>query len=74
MSSWLGLCPGNKISGGKGLNSGTAHVVNRVATLLRTIATSIGRTDTWLGSFHRRMRSRLGPAEANTATARTTEG
>jgi len=69
-SSWLGLCPGNKISGGKVLNSGTAHVVNRVATLLRTIATSIGRTDTWLGSFHRRMRSRLGPAEANTATAR----
>src|SRR5262245_27948549 len=34
--SWLGLCPGNKISGGKVLNSRTAHVVNRVAILLRT--------------------------------------
>jgi transposase len=69
-SSWLGLCPGNKISGGKVLNSKTAHVVNRISTLLRTMAIVIGRTDTWLGSFHRRMRARLGPAEANTATAR----
>ena len=68
--SWLGLCPGNKISGGKVLDSRTAHVVNRVAILLRTIAPSIGKTDTWLGIFHRRMRARLGPAGANTATAR----
>lgn len=68
--SWLGLCPGNKISGGKVLDSRTAHVVNRVAILLRTLAPSIGKTDTWLGVFHRRMRARLGPAGANTATAR----
>lgn len=67
--SWLGLCPGNKISGGKVLNSRTAHVVNRVAILLRAVAPAIGRSDTWLGSFHRRMRARLGPAGANTATA-----
>lgn len=68
--SWLGLCPGNKISGGKVLDSRTAHVVSRVAILLRTLAPSIGKTDTWLGIFHRRMRARLGPAGANTATAR----
>jgi transposase len=68
--SWLGLCPGNKISGGKVLDSRTAHVVNRVSILLRGIAPSIGKTDTWLGLFHRRMRARLGPAGANTATAR----
>lgn len=68
--SWLGLCPGNKISGGKVLDSRTAHVVNRVSILLRNIAPSIGKTDTWLGIFHRRMRARLGPAGANTATAR----
>jgi transposase len=68
--SWLGLCPGNKISGGKVLDSRTAHVANRVAILLRSIAPSIGKTDTWLGIFHRRMRARLGPAGANTATAR----
>jgi len=68
--SWLGLCPGNKISGGKVLDSRTAHVVNRMSILLRSIAPSIGKTDTWLGIFHRRMRARLGPAGANTATAR----
>jgi len=68
--AWLGLCPRNKISGGKLLDSRTAHVVNRVSNLLRIVAPSIGKTDTWLGIFHRRMRSRLGPAGANTATAR----
>jgi transposase len=68
--AWLGLCPGNKISGGKVLSSRTPHVVNRAATLLRTLATTLGKTDTWIGSFHRRMKSRLGPAAANTATAR----
>lgn len=68
--SWLGLCPGNKISGGKVLSSHTAHVVNRLSILLRTVAPSVGKSDTWLGIFHRRMRARLGPAGANTATAR----
>jgi transposase len=69
-SAWLGLCPGNKISGGKVLSTRTARVVNRVAILLRTLAPTLARTDTWLGSFHRRMKARLGPAAANTATAR----
>lgn len=68
--SWLGLSPGNKISGGKVLNSHTVHVVNRVSIMLRTVAPAVGRSDTWLGIFHRRMRARLGPAGANTATAR----
>lgn len=68
--SWLGLCPGTKISGGKILSSRTVHVVNRVSILLRTVAPAVGRSDTWLGIFHRRMRARLGPAAANTATAR----
>ncbi len=68
--SWLGLCPGNKISGGRVLDSRTAHVINRAAILLRTVGPSVGKTDTWLGIFHRRMRARLGPAGANTATAR----
>ena len=52
------------------LDSRTAHVINRVSILLKTAAPSIGKTDTWLGIFHRRMRARLGPAGANTATAR----
>jgi transposase len=68
--SWLGLCPGNKISGGKVLSSRTPHVANRVAIFLRMVGPAVGRTDTVLGCFHRRMRARLGPAGANTATAR----
>jgi transposase len=73
-ASWLGLCPGNKISGGKILSSRTVPVVNRVSTLLRNVAPAVGRTDTWLGIYHRRMRSRLGPAGANTATAHKLAG
>jgi transposase len=69
-SSWLGLAPGNKISGGRVLSSKTPYVVNRIATLLRTLAPTVGRSDTWLGSFHRRMKARLGPSGATTATAR----
>jgi transposase len=69
-TSWLGLCPNNKISGGKVLSSHTRKVVNRAATALRMAAVGLAETDTWLGSFHRRMRSRLGPAAAVTATAR----
>jgi transposase len=68
-SSWFGLTPGNKISGGRLLSSRTLHVVSRVAGLLRTLAVNIGRSDTWLGSFHRLTRARLGPAAAATATA-----
>ncbi len=33
------------------------------------LAPAVGRTNTWLGIYHRRMRARLGPAAANTATA-----
>jgi transposase len=68
-ASWLGLCPGSKISGGKPLSSRSRRVSNRVSILLRNLAPTIGRTETWLGIFHRRMRRRLGPAGANTATA-----
>ena len=68
--SWLGVCPGNKISGGKILSSRTVPVVNRVSVLLRNLGPVVGRTETWLGMYHRRMRARLGPAAANTATAR----
>jgi transposase len=39
-ASWLGLCPDNRISGGKILKSGTRQVVNRAATALRLAASS----------------------------------
>jgi len=69
-AAWLGLCPGSNISGGKVLSSRTPHVVNRVAVLLRLAALAIGRTDTCLGVFYRRMRAWHGAPKAMTATAR----
>jgi transposase len=68
--SWLGLCPGNKISGGKVLDTRTSKVINRVATTLRLAAQAVGRTNTCLGIFYRRKKAHLGPAKATTATAR----
>jgi hypothetical protein len=69
-ASWLGFCPNNKISGGRILSSRTRKVINRASTALRMAALGVADTETWLGSFHRRMRARLGPAAATTATAR----
>jgi transposase len=68
--SWLGLCPGTKISGGKVLSRRTRRVVNRAAVLFRVVAVAVGRSDTWLGRFHRRKKAHLGAPKAVTATAR----
>ena len=68
-ASWLGLCPGTKISGGKVLSRRTRHVVNRAATILRLAAMAAGRTETWIGRFYRRKQAHLGPSKAITATA-----
>ena len=68
-ASWLGLCPGTKITGGKRLSGRTRHVVNRAATALRIAAQAVGRSKTALGAFYRRLKSRLGAPKANTATA-----
>jgi hypothetical protein len=69
-TSWLGLAPHNKISGGKVLSSKTRRTSNRAASLLRLAAVSVGRTDTALGAFYRRLSARAGKAKAITATAR----
>jgi len=68
-TSWLGLCPGSRISGGKVLNSKTRKVVNRAAKAFRIAAQSLARSQTALGAFYRRIRSRLGAPKAVTATA-----
>jgi transposase len=69
-TSWLGLAPSNKISGGKILSSRTRRSGGRAAALLRLAAVTVGRTDTALGAFYRRLSSRIGKAKAVTATAR----
>lgn len=68
-TSWLGLCPGSKISGGKILSSKTKPTNNRAAHALRLAANTLYRSDSGLGAFFRRMRSRLGAPKAITAAA-----
>lgn len=50
-SSWLGLCPGNRITGGKRKSSQTRQVANRVATALRMAAQTLVRSHSALGAF-----------------------
>jgi transposase len=68
-ASWMGLTPGNKISGGKVLSSRTRPSNNRVAQALRMAASSLHRSKSALGAFLRRMIARLGAPKAITATA-----
>ncbi|OGK79614.1 MAG: transposase [Candidatus Rokubacteria bacterium GWA2_70_23] len=68
-ASWLGLCPDNRISGGKVLSVKTRRVKHRVAQALRLAAQSLSRSQSVLGGFFRRMRAKLGAPKAITATA-----
>jgi transposase len=68
-TSWLGLCPGSRVSGGKVKSSQTPPVVNRAANSFRMAAHALGRSQTALGAFFRRLRARLATPKAITATA-----
>ena len=67
--SWLGLCPDNDISGGRVLWKGLRRVQNRAGQLFRLAAFTLHHDQTPLGDYLRRMKSKLGPAGATTATA-----
>jgi transposase len=67
--SWLGLCPGTRISGGKVLSAGTKRSANRARPALKMAAMSLSRSDSALGAFCRRLCSRMDKPRANTAVA-----
>jgi len=69
-TSWLTLSPGCKISGGKVLSAHTRKTSSRVTVALRLAAVTVGRSNTALGAFYRRLAVRIGNAKAVTATAR----
>jgi transposase len=52
------------------LSSRTRQSGSRAAALLRLAAVTVGRTQTALGAFYRRLSARAGKAKAVTATAR----
>ena len=69
-TSWLTLSPGCKISGGKVLSAHTRKTSSRITVALRLAAVTVGRSNTALGAFYRRLAGRIGNAKAVTATAR----
>jgi transposase len=69
-ASWLGLCPTNEQSGGKILNRRTRKVVNRATVAFRNAASTLLRSQSYLGAQYRRLRTRLGAPKAITAMAR----
>lgn len=67
--SWLCLCPGNKKTGGRLISGRTRKNASRAARIFRLAAYALARSQTALGAFYRRLKARLGPAKALTATA-----
>lgn len=70
-TSWLGLCPHHRVSGGKVLSRRTKPCANRAATALRLAAACLHHSQSALGAFFRRMKARMGAPKAITATAHT---
>ena len=68
-ASWLGLCPRTDRSNRTERRRPPRKGKNRVAQALRMAAQSVGRTQTALGAFDRRIKSRTGGRSAITATA-----
>ena len=68
-ASWLGLCPNNRITGGKVISSRTKPSASRAAAALRLAANALHRSDSALGAFLRRKKAHLGAPKAITATA-----
>jgi transposase len=67
--SWLALCPDNDITGGRVQWRGIRRVHNRAGELFRLAAYALHHDETPMGDYLRRMKSKLGPAGATTATA-----
>jgi len=68
-TSWLGLCPGTKISGGKKLSGKSRSGANRAAQALRLAAQALRPSKSALGAYYRRLCGRLDKAKAITAAA-----
>lgn len=68
-TSWLGMCPATKITGGKRLSWKTKRTGNRAALALKTAAASLLKSQSALCAYYRRMCARLDKGKAITAAA-----
>ena len=58
-TSWLGLTPNKDVTGGKVVGRGKRKVKNRVGEALRMAATSLLKSDSYLGARYRHLRRQL---------------
>lgn len=68
-ASWMGLCPGTKITGGKVMSGKTKRCANRAAQALRLAAAGLRPSKSALGAYFRRMCARMDKPKAITAAA-----
>ena len=67
--SWMTLCPGTKISGGKRLSGRTTPSINRAKLALKMAASNLIRSRSAMGAYYRRLCARMDKPRAITATA-----
>jgi transposase len=58
-ASWLDLCPVNHVSGGKVIRRGNKKAQNRATAAFRQAATTLLKSQSYLGAQYRRFRSLL---------------
>ena len=68
-ASWMGLCPGTRITGGKVLSGKTKRCANRAAQALRLAAAALRSSQSALGAYFRRLCSRMDKPKAVAAAA-----
>ena len=68
-ASWLGLCPGTKITGGKVMSGKTKRCANRAAQALRLAAAALRTSQSALGAYYRRLCARMDKPKAVMAAA-----
>jgi transposase len=68
-ASWLGLCPGTKITGGKVMSGKTKRCANRAAQAQRLAASALRTSQSALGAYFRRLCARMDKPKAVTAAA-----
>lgn len=68
-ASWLGLCPGTRITGGSVISGKTKRIKNRAREALKMAALNLRATETSLGAYFRRMAARMDTPKAITAVA-----
>lgn len=69
-TSWLGLAPNTKISGGKVISSRIQKKKHHAGQAFRMAANGLSNSKSPLGDFYRRIRAKAGAGKAVVATAR----